>query len=326
VEPSDDARSLVDMSYSLQASSSSASESRLALFLPSHPTDQDRGDNPEFIGDSFSSSTVFRLMNWMWSGSQLKSVGELNRPVHEVLLAPDFNVDDLQAFNARCETARLDSAITSGRISHTATLSSALDAWRETEVQIPIPDGRTHKHRTDPPIPYFSVSGLHHRSLTGVIKVAWTDHNTAPFEYLPFRQFWQRKPGITESIRDEVFSSEAFIDAHNAVQNLPAEPGCTLERSVCALMLWSDSTHLASFGTSSLWPIYLSFGNQSKYFRAATRSSCHHLAYIPKVSFFSFSFLALLDLQIPASRLIRRLLQDTYWHKCIGGCVDTLPA
>ena len=68
-------------------------------------------------------------MNWMWSGSQLKSVGKLNRFVHEVLLAPDFCVDNLQAFDAHHETARLDSAIASGTISHAATLSSALDAW-----------------------------------------------------------------------------------------------------------------------------------------------------------------------------------------------------
>jgi len=30
-------------------------------------------------------------------------------------------------------------------------------------------------------------------------------------------------------------------------------------------MLWSDSTHLASFGNASLWPIYLYIGNLSKY-------------------------------------------------------------
>jgi hypothetical protein len=54
---------------------------------------------------------------------------------------------------------------------------------------------------------------------------------------------------------------------------------------VALLMMWSDSTHLASFGDASLWPFYLCFGNQSKYTRGKpTASACHHVAYIPNVS------------------------------------------
>ena len=50
------------------------------------------------------------------------------------------------------------------------------------------------------------------------------------------------------------------------------------------IMIWSDSTLLANFGTASLWPIYLYFGNQSKYSRAKPSDfAAHHLAYIPKV-------------------------------------------
>ncbi|KAK7679638.1 hypothetical protein QCA50_017350 [Cerrena zonata] len=50
-------------------------------------------------------------------------------------------------------------------------------------------------------------------------------------------------------------------------------------------MLYSDSTHLANFGDASLWPLYLYFGNQSKYERVRPATgSCHHVAYIPKLS------------------------------------------
>ena len=53
---------------------------------------------------------------------------------------------------------------------------------------------------------------------------------------------------------------------------------------VVLLMLRSDATHLASFGTASLWPVYVFFGNQSEY-GASKPSECaaYHLAYIPKV-------------------------------------------
>ena len=52
-------------------------------------------------------------------------------------------------------------------------------------------------------------------------------------------------------------------------------------------MLWSNSTHLANFGYVSVWPLYLYFGNLSKYFWGKPGSGAsHHIAYIPSVSTF----------------------------------------
>lgn len=66
----------------------------------------------------------------------------------------------------------------------------------------------------------------------------------------------------------------------------PAEPGCNLERVVVPIMGYSDSTHLASFGTASICPGYLWFGSQSKYSRAKpSKFAAHHLVYFPSVCF-----------------------------------------
>jgi hypothetical protein len=47
-------------------------------------------------------------------------------------------------------------------------------------------------------------------------------------------------------------------------------------------MFWSDATHLATFGTAKLWPIYLLFGNLFKYVRCQLNSGAtKHIAYIP---------------------------------------------
>lgn len=55
-------------------------------------------------------------------------------------------------------------------------------------------------------------------------------------------------------------------------------------------MFWSDSTHLAEFGQAKLWPIYMAFGNQSKYERAKPGNrALLHLAYLPSVRV-SYSF------------------------------------
>ncbi|KAG1897413.1 uncharacterized protein F5891DRAFT_1191849 [Suillus fuscotomentosus] len=74
-----------------------------------------------------------------------------------------------------------------------------------------------------------------------------------------------------------------MLQEHEKLNLQPNELGCNLETVIGAIMLWSDSTHLASFGNASLWPIYLFIGNQSKYIHGKPTSfAAHHLAYIPK--------------------------------------------
>jgi hypothetical protein len=47
-------------------------------------------------------------------------------------------------------------------------------------------------------------------------------------------------------------------------------------------MFWSDATHLATFGTAKLWPIYLLFSNLSKYVQCQPDSGATtHVGYIP---------------------------------------------
>ncbi|KAJ7764935.1 hypothetical protein B0H16DRAFT_432430 [Mycena metata] len=58
-------------------------------------------------------------------------------------------------------------------------------------------------------------------------------------------------------------------------------------------MWWSDSTHLANFGTAKAWPLYLYFANLSKYTRARpTSGACHHVAYFPSLPDTIMDFLA----------------------------------
>jgi hypothetical protein len=59
---------------------------------------------------------------------------------------------------------------------------------------------------------------------------------------------------------------------------------------VLALMFWSDSTHLASFGNSKLWPCYMFFGNESKYRRCKPSCRlCSHVAYFNHVGTYVLS-------------------------------------
>ena len=71
--------------------------------------------------------------------------------------------------------------------------------------------------------------------------------------------------GHEERIFDELYTSDAWNDAHDEIQKQQLGNGCKLERVITGLMFWSDVTHLTQFGSASAWPVYLFFGNQSKY-------------------------------------------------------------
>jgi hypothetical protein len=133
--------------------------------------------------------------------------------------------------------------------------------------------------------PELEVHGVWHRSIIEVVKVAVQDSKSQGFHYTPYKEYWKPRSGSPlEQVYSEIYTADAFWEEHQNIQRLPKEPSAEFERSIVALMLWSDSTHLASFGTASAWPIYLFFGNQSKYSRGKpSKFASHHLAYMPTV-------------------------------------------
>jgi len=135
----------------------------------------------------------------------------------------------------------------------------------------------------------YNFLGFYFHKLTSVIKAAFEGPLAEHFHFSPYKLF-HRSPvtGEDERIFCEVYDLDTFAEAHEEVQRHgrlpPDNPGCKREKVVAALMFWSDSTHLTDFGTAKIWPIYLLFGNVSKYIRMRpTSGACHHLAYIPSV-------------------------------------------
>ncbi|KAF9261819.1 hypothetical protein L218DRAFT_961064 [Marasmius fiardii PR-910] len=54
---------------------------------------------------------------------------------------------------------------------------------------------------------------------------------------------------------------------------------------IAAYMLWSNATHVTQFGQSKLWPVYLFFGNQTKYDCVKpSEQSAHHIGFIPSAT------------------------------------------
>jgi hypothetical protein len=92
-------------------------------------------------------------------------------------------------------------------------------------------------------------------------------------------------------VQGELYVSPAFVDANRELQDLPGEPGCDLPRVIAALMFWSNATQLTAFGNTKLWPLYMFFGNESKYQRCKpTCHLCEHIAYFQTVSMNSVNY------------------------------------
>ncbi|KAH7927896.1 hypothetical protein BV22DRAFT_1006163 [Leucogyrophana mollusca] len=222
--------------------------------------------------------TIWRLMSWKMTGSSQKSEAELTRLAEQVLLADDFDVKELRNFNAHTEMKRFDAS------------EEALDpndvfrkdGWKEVDVEIQVP---TRERNTGGNGKSFIIPGFLYRPLTHVIRSAFSEAISKWFHLTPYKRIW-RSPvtGREQRLYDELYTSDAWNNAHDDIQKQKRSDGCTLERVIAGLMFWSDSTHLAQFGHAKAWPVYMFFGNLSKYTRACPDSgACHPVAFIPSL-------------------------------------------
>ncbi|KAI0357196.1 hypothetical protein OH77DRAFT_141434 [Trametes cingulata] len=226
----------------------------------------------------YPNMSSFLFGRWFWNGAVTKSESDRADLLENCILHPEFNPQDLHGLNWK----KIDRDLASTTAD--AGLWGSQDGWKFADVTLKVPLG----NKTSPQD--YTVSGLAYRPLEEVIAAVFSSELSAGFHYTPYQMLWQpparpdgHDPPI-EKVYGEVYTSCAFLDAHAELQRSPPEEGCNLPRAVVACMPWSDSTHLAEYGNASLWPIYLLFGNQSKYVRGRpSANACHHVAYIPKL-------------------------------------------
>ncbi|KIM52690.1 hypothetical protein SCLCIDRAFT_32443 [Scleroderma citrinum Foug A] len=226
----------------------------------------------------FLNATVWHLMGWFYNSSTQKLLEDLNGLVHTIILANNFDCKDLQEFSMQRETWRLDEAPCDP-----SSLRFMSDGWHTASIPICLPCEKVKQ--PEDVAPEFRVEGLHYCKITEVVKSAFEEPATQMFHTVPYKLFWQLdKTCPPEYIITELYMANAMLQEHENIKSSPVT-GCNLETVIAAIMLWSNSTHLASFGNAALWPIYLFLRNQSKYTQAKPTSfAAHHLAYIPKLS------------------------------------------
>lgn len=304
-----DAPTLGSQSSPVSASSNSTGRSWWSSFSSSSQRLEQQATST-FV--PFLNATVFHLMHWFYS-STTKSAADLQHLVDDVILAPDFDQRDLRKFSAKQELRRLDvsdaTAQGSPQVPTQDTTAGpdflAGDGWREGTVKISLPKEQ-QKFSREADAPTLEIPGIFYRKLTEVIRWAFSEAEHAPdFHISPFTMFWNpdaagddcepppnppdpsdpKQPPSGERIYSETYNSDAMIEEHKRVCSEAQEAGCQLETVIASILLWSDATHLTNFGTASLWPIYVFFGNHTKYARSKPSAfAAHHLAYIPSVS------------------------------------------
>ena len=223
------------------------------------------------------------ILAWMTAGSGDTPAG-VNNLVHNVIRHPAFNPLDLTDFNAVTTMKRFTRKhFKSGP----ALKALAGDGWKEGSVSIPVPCTGVGQKESDAPL--FVVNGILYRDVVEVITAELEDPDAFDnIHVTPYKEWWNPGSG-KEPIRvySESYNSDAMLQADEEMQDSQTSSHTSdsnLETFIVSAILYSDSTHLASFGNASLWPIYLFLGNISKYIRSKPTSfSAHHIAYIPTV-------------------------------------------
>jgi hypothetical protein len=231
--------------------------------------------------EPFPNISVALFMAAYFSGMDTKSEAHATS-LSRATQHPKFQWDHMANFDAHTENTRLDEYLKHGN--HPFQIKND---WKEATIYIHLPvEGKSFTSEDAAPI--FPIHHLYHRRITDIVRSVCASTTTASFHFTPFSMHWtpdQDNPLKHERVYADTYMSDSMIDAQTEINALPREEGDTKERVVLGLMLASDSAQLTSFGTASVWPIYLMFANQPKQERVRpTCHAVHHLAYVPSVS------------------------------------------
>ncbi|KAG6905065.1 hypothetical protein DXG01_005306 [Tephrocybe rancida] len=275
-------------------------------------------DIPTYLQESnpyapFPNKTSFLLSHWFWNRGAQKSKDSF-RQLLDIIGNPSFIQDHIATTN----WSQIDCKL--GINSWDREEWQDVDAgWTESSVQLTI---LFHRNTDHPGLMAYTINGFYHRSLTTIIreKLTLKKQHSSHFHLQPYELLWQQDDDKDPlPLSGEMYSSPAFLRAHQEVQDLPGEPGCTIPRVVVALMAWSDATHLMQFGSAKIMPLYIYFGNESKYRRS--KPSCRpaeHVAFFQQLpdSFKDFAtcWTGMKKVTLEFMAFCNRELAHEQWH------------
>jgi hypothetical protein len=181
----------------------------------------------------YPNEASFRLGDWYWNGGVQKSQ-ESFQQLLKIVGDENFDSGDIRAAN----WDKINEQLAGNNMDGAEWLNEKDAGWRTDSVKISIP---FHRFTDNPGCQDYIVTDFHHRPLVSVIREKLQNPcDSHLFHYEPYELFWKPTDEHKEvRVHGELYSSPAFIAAHNEVQDLPEEPNCNLPRVVVALMFWS---------------------------------------------------------------------------------------
>lgn len=230
-------------------------------------------------------------MAWLYNGSSTKSFADVDKLMHNVIQNKDFKASDFdKTFSTACEAERMNKHKEKGSSSTPKNSDNALpfspkDGWIKGSISISVPcDGFRYKSEDD--APQFIVQGIWYWQPLKVLKMAFLEPAALKFISMPYKEYWKSSQNEPEEwIYTETYTADIFHEEYDKLRSNPwTGPNSHLEPFVAGIIFYSNVTHLANFGDTSLWPLYMYISNQSKYIQAQPGEfAAHHIAYIPKV-------------------------------------------
>ncbi|KAH6896318.1 hypothetical protein BKA70DRAFT_1438538 [Coprinopsis sp. MPI-PUGE-AT-0042] len=232
-----------------------------SLNLQSFCNPPPREDDP-FHPDNyypFPNRNAFLLGEWRASDDNGKGRAGFAKLL-QIIGSPDWNPTDVCGI----DWAKIDNALASS-VTEVDVDDAWVDesAWRTSTVSINVP----FNEKCSAPGPFPYEVQFRHRPIIPMMRDRIM--NLRPedqFHFLPHELRWNPAKGKVD------------------IPESPPEGGCNLPRYIVGLMFGSDETVLAQFGTAKLWPLYMSYANDSKYRRAKLGLRLvEHLAYLSRL-------------------------------------------
>ncbi|KAF9473559.1 hypothetical protein BDN70DRAFT_761574, partial [Pholiota conissans] len=265
------------------------------IAFPTHDPDADveRADLSEVVSDHpgeaitvsdslfrpYPNQSAFLLGEWYWNGGIQKTKEDFKK-LTNIICADTFDPLDIQDVPWDSLNRRLGESSDS---SEDVWCNEPDAGWIESPITISIP---FPNNSSNPGLRSYTFPPFLHRSIVSVLKEKMANsHDFQHFHLEPYELRWRRGlEGESTRVHGELYTSPAFLEEHNKIQESAGEPGCSLPRVLIGLLFGSDETHLTDFGSASLHPCYMYFGNESKYRRCKpTCNLCNHVGYFHKL-------------------------------------------
>jgi len=163
-------------------------------------------------------------MDWQNTGSSIKSNEEVTHLVHNVVLHPDFTVDELLNFSVAHANQNADAA------EHEVTF---LQAFQHIAVKFEVPSGDKNVLPKT-----LSIPRLTFHKITTLIRDESKGPMFTKFHLSPYKLFYNHPyQNKDKRIYSKMTDSDVFINEHDKMQCTSTDdPACKYEKVITALM------------------------------------------------------------------------------------------